>query len=94
MNEIVAAFVDDIDCFPRPHRGAQAVERGPHVDVDDENAERRAVRRENRCRDAQRRYRRHHDHPAILLQIEGRDIEVARRQLDRLLEEGPLSLAL
>src|SRR5262249_28021152 len=88
VKEIVALPVDEVDLLARPRRRAYAVERAPHIDVDHEKAERLAVVREDRRRDAKRRPVHGLDESVAATQVERRDIDFSRAEAGRFLEVG------
>ncbi|MGY3032639.1 hypothetical protein ACVIIV_001809 [Bradyrhizobium sp. USDA 4354] len=94
MHEIVAARIHDIQLSSRTPGRADAVERRAHVDIGDDDPERLVVRREQGGRDAKSRNVRLRGAALPRGEIDGRNIDLARRQPYRFLEIGSLALAL
>ena len=84
MKQVRAPAVNHIDILARTHRRSDAVERGAHVDVDDDDPERPAVRRHDRFGDQQRRQMRCFDDTVVRLQFNMRDVNSVRCQADRI----------
>ena len=94
MNQIVAAFIDDVDLSALPHRRPHPVEGRSHVDVDDGDAERLAVGCHQGGGDAQGRHVRYFDDTILLIEIKCGNVGLIGRQADRLLEVAAVALAL
>ena len=94
VDEIIAFGVDDINRVAQTRRLPDAVERRAHIDIDDNDAERFAVRSLKLGGDAQRRHVRDLDSAVFLIQIQGRHIYFVRLQAQRALEIGPIRLFL
>ena len=96
MNEKIALPVDHIDQSARPRCRSGASERGPHVEIDPDDAERSPVGRKNRHGHRQCRNMLARGGIVVLIQNDRRDVGLAGLQRDRLLEEvsSPLLLQL
>ncbi len=94
VDEIVASAADGIDRAALPSRRAHPVECRPHVDVDDDDPERRAIRLVHGGADTQRWNIGLFNGALVLIEIERGNPDFAGGKCHRLREEWTLRLLL
>ena len=93
-DQVIAAFVDDIETGAGAGRRANFAEDRPHIDSDDDDAERLAVRRVDGGRHRQDRHMRRLDRTVVPIELDRRDVDFVRWEPDRSGEIVPVTHSL
>ncbi len=93
-DQVIAAFVDDIETGAGAGRRANFAEDRPHIDSDDDDAERLAVRRVDGRRHRQDRHMRRLDRTVVPIELDRRDVDFVRGEPDRSGEIVPIAHSL
>src|SRR5712691_689276 len=94
MKQVIAALVDHVDRAAGPGGASDVGEDRPQIDVDDDDAERLAVRGSNGCGHLQDRDMRRLDRAVLLVELDRRDVDFIRWPSERGLEVFPLAFRL
>ena len=91
MEEVIARIVYDVDTAALACGPANAIEHGPQVEIGDHNSKPPTVGGKHRRGNPHDRHMRDLDDALVLSKLDWRDVNVPRRQCDRLLEIIPIA---